>query len=105
MPIKAEQKPSLHSLLCLEDRDLRYNTLKMLLTDGITLIKHSVKPNPFSKKLNKPHLSTVKISDTEFFYTSKKDPRKKESDLYNHFSMYSIKFVRPGNIPEVSGVE
>ena len=92
-------------------------------------IKHS--PG-FGKK---PHLSTIKISDNEFFYTSKQnpqvlhyythhpplthppshtvkrpplnttsapfpdylyDPQKRQSDLYNKFSMYAIRFIRAG---------
>ena len=60
----------MHSLLGLPELgDLRYNTLKMLLTNGMQFIKHS--PG-FGKK---PHLSTIKISDNEFFYTSKQNPQ------------------------------
>ena len=91
MPVKPDQKPTMHSLLGLpEIGDLRYNTLKMLLTNGMQFIKHS--PG-FGKK---PHLSTIKISDNEFFYTSKLNPQKRQSDLYNKFSMYSIKFIKRG---------
>ena len=42
MPLKPEQKPTIHSLLSLNDEDLRYNVLKLLLTSGMTLIKHSL---------------------------------------------------------------
>ena len=40
-PLRPEQKPTVHSLLSLNDRDLRYNVVKMLLTMGIPLIKHN----------------------------------------------------------------
>lgn len=42
LPLRAEQKPTIHSLLSLNDLDLRYNVLKMLLTSGMPLIKHSM---------------------------------------------------------------
>ena len=41
MPLKPEQKPTIHSLLSLHDEDIKYNVLKVLLTSGMSLIKHS----------------------------------------------------------------
>ena len=42
MPLRPEQKPTIHSLLSLNDESLRYNVLKLLLTTGMPLIKHNM---------------------------------------------------------------
>jgi hypothetical protein len=42
------------------------------------------------------HLSIVKITDKEFFYTSKWDPLVHEGDLFNKFSLFGIRFIKGG---------
>ena len=46
--------------------------------------------------MSSKHLSRVSISDKEFFYTSRVNPRKREADSYNKFSLFTIKFIKSG---------
>ena len=50
--------------------------------------------------MSSKHLSTVRISDKELFYTSRANPAKLEGDIYNKFSLFAIKFVRDGLLSE-----
>ena len=38
----------------------------------------------------------MRISDKEFFYTSRLNPSKREADSYNKFSLFAIKFLKNG---------
>ena len=136
-PLRPEQKPTVHSLLSLNDKDLRYNVVKMLLTIGIPLVKHnryvrtkrmhlmacdcscfesycSMFPPTDSTSLHfstpllsfrgmmgrsSKHLTTFRISDKEFFYTSRSDPSKPE-DNCNKYSLFAIKFIREGALSD-----
>jgi hypothetical protein len=91
MPLRPEQKPSIHSLLIFNDEDVKYNILKILLTNGMIIIKHNI---GLMKQTN--HLSMIKISDKEFFYTSKWDPLVHGGDLFNKISLFRIKFIKGG---------
>ena len=46
--------------------------------------------------MSSKHLSRVIISDKEFFYTSRLNPKKREADSYNKFSLFTIKFIKSG---------
>ena len=46
--------------------------------------------------MSSKHLSRVIISDKEFFYTSRVNPKKREADSYNKFSLFTIKFIKSG---------
>eukprot|EP00596_Hydrurales_sp_CCMP1899_P005588 CAMPEP_0119044806 /NCGR_PEP_ID=MMETSP1177-20130426/34709_1 /TAXON_ID=2985 /ORGANISM="Ochromonas sp, Strain CCMP1899" /LENGTH=419 /DNA_ID=CAMNT_0007015505 /DNA_START=1364 /DNA_END=2620 /DNA_ORIENTATION=- len=91
MPLRPEQKPSIHSLLIFNDDDVKYNILKILLTNGMIMIKHNI---GMMNQTN--HLSMIKISDKEFFYTSKWDPLVHGGDLFNKISLFRIKFIKGG---------
>ena len=50
--------------------------------------------------MSSKHLSTVRISDKEFFYTSRMNAMKAEGDTYNKFSLFAIKYVRDGPLSD-----
>jgi hypothetical protein len=50
--------------------------------------------------MSSKHLSTVRISDKEFFYTSRVNAMKSEGDTYNKFSLFAIKYVRDGPLSD-----
>ena len=46
--------------------------------------------------MSSKHVSHVRISDKEFFYTSKRKNTKSEAESHNKFSLFTIKFVKNG---------
>ena len=50
--------------------------------------------------MSSKHLSMVRISDKEFFYTSRATALKTEGDTYNKFSLFAIKYVRDGPLSD-----
>jgi hypothetical protein len=86
-PLREDQIPSLDSILAMEDATVQFSAFKVLIANGIDLIKH----NAGNKK---SHLTTLKCSAKDFFYMSKFNPQKREEELWNRFSLYDLKFIK-----------
>jgi hypothetical protein len=87
-PTKEDQLPTLDSILSMSNRDptIPFNAFKILLSAGIHFVKHNSNNSGC-------HYTIVRITDKEFFYRSRYDPRKKETDLWQRFSLFNLKYV------------
>jgi len=89
-PMKAEQVPSVDALFAIKEKQLQYNAFKILLANGIQLIKHN-------SKYSSHHLTTIRITDKDIFYQSKYDPQKRENELWHRLSLFNLKYVLAPN--------
>eukprot|EP01038_Epipyxis_sp_PR26KG_P012343 gene12343-16554_t len=93
-PINNEtiEKNKLSSIITIpiDNKIIRFNALKLLLSSGIYLIKHN------TNNLNE-HITVFRMSEREIYYRSKSDSSKTEDSLWNKFSLFSIKFICKGD--------
>lgn len=92
-PLKNDQIPTLDLIMGMDDPTLQYNGFKILLSNGLVLIKH----NSGNKKA---HITTIRITDRHFYYKSKHNPQKIEEDMWNGFSLFNLKFMLNGEQSE-----
>lgn len=89
-PLKLEHVPTLESILAITDQpNLQYNAFKIMLSRGFHLLKYNTGNG-------KSHVSCIRISDKDFFYRSKENPSKSEDQMWNAFSLFSLKFILNG---------
>lgn len=101
-PVPQDKQMTWSKLSMIQDEGLLYSAFKKFLTREAYLIRHrfSESPslaNPLPSLARKPELTRIVISDTHFYYKRKLDTKKSESDHWQSFSLFNIKFVTSGD--------
>jgi len=100
-------KRSLDDLVGISDDRLKYSAFKVLLSNELLLIKHSISVTARSvfdaiglgvvpTHHRKPYMTRLILTETDLYYRRRLDVNKVESDHWIKVPLYSIKFILEG---------